>query len=74
MDRLAERAGKSGPWPALDRIDIAALARAQGCEARRIETADDLHATLDEVLASLRDRTAPLLLEVVVAQDATFDP
>jgi benzoylformate decarboxylase len=74
MDRLAERAGKSGPWPALDRIDIAALARAQGCRARRIETADDLHATLDEVLASLRDRTAPLLLEVVVAQDATFDP
>jgi benzoylformate decarboxylase len=74
MDRLAERAGSDGPWPALDRIDIAAMARAQGCEARRIEAHDDLLATLDDVLADLQDRTSPLLLEVVVAQDDTFDP
>ena len=50
------------------------MARAQGCEARRIETHDDLLATLDDVLADLQDRTSPLLLEVVVAQDDTFDP
>ena len=42
MNRLAERTGADGPWPALDAIDIAAMARAQGCEARRIETHDEL--------------------------------
>jgi benzoylformate decarboxylase len=74
MNRLAERAGSDGPWPALDDIDVAAMARAQGCEARRIETHADLTGSLDEVLSTLRDRTTPLLLEVVVAQDETFDP
>ena len=36
MNRLAERAGADGPWPSLDGIDIAAMARAQGCAARRV--------------------------------------
>jgi benzoylformate decarboxylase len=70
MNRLAERAGDDGPWPALDRIDISALARAQGCEARRVET----HAALQEALDEDFDRATPLVLEVVVAQDETFDP
>ena len=71
MDRLAERTGEPGPWPALDVIDIAAMANAQGCEARRISTYDDLIHALD---TELGDRATPLLLEVVVAQDGTFDP
>jgi benzoylformate decarboxylase len=70
MNRLAEHAGGDGPWPALDRIDITALARAQGCDARRIET----HAALLDALDDDFDRTTPLVLEVVVAQDETFDP
>jgi benzoylformate decarboxylase len=74
MNRLAERAGSDGPWPALEAIDIAAMARAQGCEARRIEEHADLLSTLDEVLPALKDRHSPLLLEIVVAQDETFDP
>jgi benzoylformate decarboxylase len=73
MNRLAERAGNDGPWPALDAIDIAAMARAQGCDARRIETHDALLDALDELLPTLKDRTTPLLLETVVAQDPTFD-
>lgn len=73
MDRLAERTGSAGPWPALDRIDIAALAHAQGCDAWRITTHDELLAALDETLPGLRDRRAPLVLDVAVAQDATFD-
>jgi benzoylformate decarboxylase len=73
MNRLAERAGSDGPWPALDAIDIAAMARAQGCEALRIETHDVLLSTLDDLLPTLKDRTTPLLLEVVVEQDPTFD-
>ena len=74
MDRLAERTGSGGPWPALDNIDIAAMARAQGCEARRIEAHDDLLTALDELLPELHERQSPLLLEIVVAQDETFDP
>ena len=72
MDRLAERAGNAGPWPALDAIDIAAMARAQGCEARRVEAHDDLLRALDDV-EPRQDRSTPLLLEVVVAQDETFE-
>jgi len=74
MDRLAERTGEPGPWPALDVIDIGALAQAQGCETVRVDRHDDLHVTLDRLLPELARRRTPLLLEVVVAQDATFDP
>ena len=31
MDKLAANTGKPAPWPAFDTIDIAAMARAQGC-------------------------------------------
>ena len=34
MDRLAERNGGDGPWPAIEGVDIAAIARALGCDAR----------------------------------------
>ena len=74
MDRLAERNGSRGPWPRVDSVDIGALARAQGCASERISTHDELLERLDALLPALVDRTEPLLLEVVVAQDATFDP
>ena len=50
-----------------DTIDIAAMARAQGCEAIRIEDHADLLARLDEVLPALAQRDAPLVLEIAVA-------
>jgi benzoylformate decarboxylase len=74
MDRLAERSGGDGPWPKVDSVDIGAMARAQGCDAIRITEHDDLTTRLDELLPNLGDRRTPLLLEVVVAQDPTFDP
>jgi benzoylformate decarboxylase len=74
MDRLAERNGKRGPWPRLDSIDIGAMARAQGCESVRVEGHRELLEHLDSLLPALADRAEPLLLEVVVAQDETFDP
>jgi benzoylformate decarboxylase len=74
MDRLAERTGAPGPWPALDTVDVSALAAAQSVEARRITTHDELLAAFDEVIPSLAERTTPLLLEVVVDQDAEFNP
>jgi benzoylformate decarboxylase len=67
MDKLAADTGKPAPWPGFDTIDIAAMARAQGCEAIRIEDHADLLARLDEVLADLAHRDAPLLLEIAVA-------
>ena len=74
MDRLAERNGADGPWPQLDTIDIGAMARAQGCQSVRVLDHPDLLERLDAVLPELADRDEPLLLEVVVAQDETFDP
>jgi benzoylformate decarboxylase len=73
MDRLAERHGGAAPWPGFD-VDIAALARAQGCEAARISGHDDLLARLDEVVPDLVARRSPLLLDVVIAPTPTFAP
>jgi benzoylformate decarboxylase len=67
MDKLAANTGKPAPWPAFDTIDIAAMARALGCEAIRIEDHDDLLARLDAVLPQLARRDAPLVLEITVA-------
>jgi benzoylformate decarboxylase len=67
MDQLAAHTGQPAPWPAFDTIDIAAIARALGCEAIRIEDHSDLLARLDEILPALAQRDAPLVLEVAVA-------
>jgi benzoylformate decarboxylase len=72
MDRLAEGAGEPAPWPSFESIDLSAMARAQGCEARRIATHAELLAALDEVVPGLAERSTPLLLETMVAADPTF--
>jgi benzoylformate decarboxylase len=73
MDRLAERHGAAGPWPGFD-VDIAALAEAQGCAARRIADHETLVSTLDEVVPELATREEPLLLDVAIAPTTTFAP
>jgi benzoylformate decarboxylase len=72
MDRLAEGAGESAPWPSFESIDLSAMARALGCEARRIATHAELTAALDETVPGLAARRSPLLLEAMVAADPTF--
>jgi benzoylformate decarboxylase len=74
MDRLAERNGSPGPWPRIVGVDIGAIARAFGCDAVRIDSHGELLERLDAELPVLADRDTPLLLEVVVAPDETFDP
>jgi benzoylformate decarboxylase len=73
MDRLAERRGAAPPWPSFA-VDVAALARAFGCAARRIETHDELVDALDELVPTLPARAEPVLLDVVVAPTQTFNP
>jgi benzoylformate decarboxylase len=74
MDRLAERADGAAPWPQFDDVDIACLARAFGCESRRIDTHDELLAALDEAVPGLASRSEPLLLDVAIAPTTTFNP
>ncbi len=73
MDRLAEQAGGTAPWPGFA-VDVAGLARAFGCPARTVNGHAELLEALDEVLPDLSGRTEPLLLEVAIAPDATFAP
>jgi benzoylformate decarboxylase len=73
MDVLAGLQGGAGPWPGFGEIELAAVARGFGCPARRIETYDELTATLDEVVPTLGDRTEPLLLDVVVEPTRAFN-
>jgi benzoylformate decarboxylase len=74
MNRLAEAQGEASPWPDFAGIDIAAMARAQGCAALHVETLAELEAALDEAFADNAGRTEPLLIEVVVEPDAEFTP
>jgi len=69
MDQLAAHQGGEPAWPEFKEVDVAAIGEAFGCEARRIGDGDALASTLDEVVPGLRDRTAPLLLEVTVEPD-----
>jgi len=74
MDRLAERRGLSSPWPSFEEVEVAAIARGFGCEARRISTYDELIAALDEAVPTLASRKEPLLLDVVIEPTQTFAP
>jgi benzoylformate decarboxylase len=73
MDRLAERVEREPPWPSFD-VDVAALARAFGCPARRISTHEELVTELDEIVPTLASRDEPVLLDVVIAPTRVFDP
>jgi benzoylformate decarboxylase len=67
MDRLALNAGGKPPWPSFEEISVSTIAAGFGCPTRRIETHDDLLATLDEVIPHLASRREPLLLDVAVS-------
>lgn len=69
MDQLAAKAGGRGPWPGLTEVDLSGIARALGCEAQRLTNGHELEAAFDGALPSLRERSAPLLLEIEVEPD-----
>jgi benzoylformate decarboxylase len=74
MDRLIEKQGGSAPWPSFAEIDFSSLAAAFGCAARRVATTAELEDALDDVVPELSSREEPLLMEVVVTPDETFEP
>jgi benzoylformate decarboxylase len=75
MDRLAERYGDGkAPWPAFEEVSIHRIASGLGCPARQVDTYAALVDALDEVVPTLADRTEPLLLEVTVTPEPTFEP
>ena len=69
MDAQARARGASHPWPAFTGIDLAGVARSLRCPAVRIESYDELTATLAGALSSLAERREPLLVVAVVAPD-----
>jgi benzoylformate decarboxylase len=67
MDELTvAHGGGATAWPGFETLDLATVATGFGCEAARITTHDELVGRLDEAVATLRDRDAPLLLDVRV--------
>lgn len=75
MDRLAEaHGGGDAPWPAFEEIDVAGLARSLGCPAQKVQTHAELVAAFDEVVPGLAAREEPLVLDVAVAPESTFEP
>ena len=74
MDRLAEQDGGTAPWPGFA-VDVAGLARAFGCPARTVRGARaSCWRCSTRCCPGSPARSEPLLLEVVVAPDATFAP
>lgn len=75
MDRLAEQhGGGSAPWPGFGEVSISGLASSFGVPAREIRDYAGLAAVLDETVPTLAARREPLLLDIVVEPDTTFQP
>ena len=66
MDFQARERGSRAPWPSFGELDLVAVARGFGCPAIRVSSHDELVVTLDDALADLAERSAPLLIEVEV--------
>ena len=75
MDRLAEQSEYSAAvWPPLESIDICKLAEGFGCTAHKVATKDELDAILDRLIPCLDTLDHPILLDITVESDPTFEP
>jgi len=67
MDAQARERGGEPTWPQFPNLRIAQIAQGMGCPAVRVETFEQLTDVLLPALDGLREASAPLLVEVVVA-------
>jgi benzoylformate decarboxylase len=74
MDRLAEQHGGKAPWPAFDEVSIARLANGFGCPARRVDTYAAMVDAFDALIPTLTGRTEPMVLEIAVVPESSFEP
>jgi benzoylformate decarboxylase len=74
MDRLAEQHGGKGPWPSFDEVSIARLAHGFGCPARRVDSYTSMVDAFDELVPTLTSRTEPIVLEIAVVPEPSFEP
>jgi benzoylformate decarboxylase len=75
MDRLAERHGNGkAPWPAFEEVSVSGLAASFGCPVQRVDDHAGMVRVLDEVVPTLASRGEPLVLEVAVVPETTFEP
>lgn len=75
MDRLAEKSGYSAAvWPPLELIDICKIAEGFGCTTHKVATQHELEAILDQLIPQLDTLNHPILLDVTVESDPTFEP
>jgi benzoylformate decarboxylase len=73
MDRLAEKQGGKPAWPPFEEVSVCGLARGFGCPAERVDGYSELVAALDKIVPTLPSRINPLVLEVGVRPDPTFE-
>jgi benzoylformate decarboxylase len=66
MERLTALRGKA-PWPSLNGVSVAAVARGFGMPTVEIRTPEESAALLDDVIPGLADRSEPLLVSVGLA-------
>lgn len=74
MDRLAEKQNyQRKVWPDLGSIDITKLAEGFGCKSYKIDNYDQLIDVFDKIIPNLHDLNSPLLLDISVESDPTFE-
>ncbi len=74
MDRLADNSQAIGPWPSFDDISISTIAAGLNVESVTLEHYQDVIDMLDKVIPDLGSRRTPLVIEVKVEADQTFEP
>ena len=70
MDGQAAARGATPPWPRFPGLEIAALARAMGCSAVRVDTFDEMTGIIKRAVPDLRALREPLLVEVTLRDEA----
>ncbi|MFF5989477.1 thiamine pyrophosphate-dependent enzyme [Prauserella flavalba] len=70
MNHLAQEAGGKAPWPDFADVNVAGLATALGCPAKRVTSYEEMVCELDALPPGLAELSDPFVLDVVVGTSA----